>query len=210
MNHIHHHALDSCFECPSVPSDLADLTDWDKTWETLVTKMPTKEVYSLLKSTILEDRPHTTPIPKVRQILQIVQNGIPAFRFSDCHDIVAKAWVLLERGERKRHILHGLRESCKSSQHLRMLGPEITSTAMLKRRGMAYIDFIVRYSAAITDAAGSGNPYILPNALWESVVDMPKPWPEEDSFAFTHLTLQRNLMIGESHDGNIDKIGLSV
>ena len=206
MDYIDHYAIESSFESPEIPSDLPDLIRWDKKWEKILSTMSVNEAYASMKDMLLKDRSHTTPIFEMRHNLQRFQKGIVEFRFWDptTPDTTGDAWVLLDRGERKRHVLYGLRQSCKSNQHLRALCPEITSSAMLKNKGVAFLIFITMYSIGVKDA-GPENLYFLPSASWQSVVDDLETCSEEDKFAFTHLTLHRNLTIGKFHNDHTDR-----
>jgi hypothetical protein len=115
-------------------------------------------------------------------------------------DYVVTSWMLLGEPERRRHLLNGIRDACKDMPFLadaRALSPEITTTAMLKRNGEAFLDFACDLAKAIKET-GPDKVYFLPSKWWRSAVKEPEPWSENTKFAFTQLTIQRNDFIGES------------
>ena len=116
----------------------------------------------------------------------------------DESDAFVIAWLLLDEAERKRHLFQGMKETCLDvSSHYdgRALCPEITTTAMLKQNGKAFIDFS-RDLVNASKETGPDNVYLLPSEWWSSAVSMPEPWPEDIKFVFTQLSLQRNEFIG--------------
>jgi hypothetical protein len=114
---------------------------------------------------------------------------------------ICTAWPLLEEGERQRHLFNGFKESCKhvfAGQDSRAFCPEITLSAMLRRMGHGFIDFLNHYWDGKKEA-GVGNVYLLPSEWWDKVVeDLPQPLSEPDQLSFELLTLFRNEFICES------------
>jgi hypothetical protein len=120
------------------------------------------------------------------------------------------AWLLLEEGERKRHLLKGMEKACQHAslhQELRALCPEITITSMLRQKGKAFVEFVAAYGKGKKDVI-DGNPYFLPSEWWDKAEkDVPQALSEECAQSiFAILTLQRNEFICESinaHDGYV-------
>lgn len=107
------------------------------------------------------------------------------------------AWLLLEEGERKRHLLKGLEESISSGtfrEDYRALCPEITITAMIKQRGRAYIEFFKTFTKGKAEA-GDDNVYRSPSAWWDSATGATQDNDIHD-LAYTLLTLERDSFIG--------------
>jgi len=109
------------------------------------------------------------------------------------------AWMLLEETERRRHLLNGMKAACQYTlfrPDARALCPEITTTAMLKRRGMAFIDFARELANGVREF-GPDELYLLPSEWFQSAVKEPEPWSDKTKFIFGQLNIQRAEFIGE-------------
>jgi hypothetical protein len=191
----------------NIPSMTGDLVRWDKAWEkTLRTISPSEDVFPRLgcmwKRESFEGR---------RNVLEYMVDalykracafqGIVVKMDNDLieKDYVVTAWMLLDEPERRRHLLNGIRDACKDlpfHSDARALSPEITTTAMLKQNGRAFMDFARNTAKAIRET-GPDQVYFHPCGWWRSAVNEPEPWSENTKFAFTQLTVQRNQFIGE-------------
>ena len=133
---------------------------------------------------------------------RICRDQVVVVQFEECLEesgVSATMWMLASESERKRHLFHGMKETCHfASLHNdgRALCPEITTTAMLKENGKAFVDFARSFVKATKAAVGTGDMYMLPSEWWSSAVNMPEPRPEDVQFIFTQLSFQRNEFIG--------------
>jgi hypothetical protein len=109
-------------------------------------------------------------------------------------------WLLLNEKERKRHLIKGF-EDCfphvVGRQDARCLGPEITTTALLKQNGKTFIELLEDYVNGKTEV-GERNPYIYTSDWWD------KRWRAWRTHYWmghmkipTRLSLYRNDFIGE-------------
>jgi hypothetical protein len=107
-------------------------------------------------------------------------------------DHLVIAWMLLDEAERRRHLLNGMKAACDCTLFrldARALCPEITTTAMLKQRGMAFIDFARKIANGIRET-GPDELYLHPSEWFQSAVKEPKP-SDKTKFAFRQLGIQR-------------------
>jgi hypothetical protein len=109
------------------------------------------------------------------------------------------AWLLLEEGERKRHLLKGMEEACQNSswhQDARALCPDIRIHPMLKQRGRAFTDFLNAYKEG-KKGVGHRALYFVTSEWWEKAEqDIPQSLLGkfvESTFAL--MTLHRNEFI---------------
>jgi hypothetical protein len=119
----------------------------------------------------------------------------------DKMNYVVTAWMLLDKPEQWRHLFNGIKDACERMPFVsdaRALCPEITTSAMMKQNGKAYIDFLRNLANAVRETDPDKQPYLLPSDWWRFAVQEPEPWSEDTKFVFTQLTVQRNEFIGES------------
>ena len=188
----------------NIPSIKSDLSRWDKAWEKALRDLSASEdVYSTLKvlwkRDALDDLPSATE--RLNKRVRELQDLLITLwdQVGESGEFVLR-WVLLDEAEKKRHLLNGLKQACESSSLLeeaRAMCPEITTSAMLKKAGSAFADFAHGFLQGIKQTDPS-QVYFLPCQWWQSAVDdMPKPWPEDVTFTFTQLSVQRNEFISE-------------
>ena len=189
-----------------IPNIIIDHSQWDEGWEkTLRTLSASKDVFPVL-STHWRGDPSMSYLGPFAGMSDSMRKRIRRFQvvvveFDEYLEETCgftTMWLLLGESERKRHLFNGMKETCQfASLHNdgRALCPEITTTAMLKENGKAFIDFARRFVKA-TKAVGTDDMYMLPSEWWSSAVSMPEPWPEDVQFIFTQLSFQRNEFIG--------------
>jgi hypothetical protein len=113
------------------------------------------------------------------------------------------AWMLLDESEQRRHLLNGIKDACDEAAFgpdARALSPEVTTSAMMKQNGKAFIDFARNLAKAIREADPDQKPYLLLSDWWRSAIQEPEPWSDDTKFAFSQLSFQRNEYICESID----------
>jgi hypothetical protein len=179
---------------------------WNKEWEkALITLSASADVYPIMSQIWQKDRWDASDLSKMAQSLK---DRVP--KFHKCavdlwNDVgrrdghFVSAWLLLDEGERKRHLMNALTGACEKvsyTQDARALCPEITVSAMLKQRGRAFTDFVGDFIEG-AESVEAGITYCLPSEWWNKAVDIQDPWPEEVQFAYELLTVQRNEFIGE-------------
>jgi hypothetical protein len=186
-----------------IPSIQSDLPLWDRVWEKTLRKISaSKDVYPPLSELWKRDNPSNTisaaelskRVCKVQALVLGLENLL-----EEPGDF-ATTWVLLNEAERKRLLLKGLKDACDQAslkQDGRALCPEITTSAMLRQNGKAFIDFVRNLVKGMRDV-DEGEMYLLPSEWWQSAVDTPaEPWSEDAKFAFRQLSIQRNEFISE-------------
>ena len=187
----------------NIPTVASNLTLWDKEWEKVLPKLSaSNDVYAVMS--LAWNRKELEAVisgedtgAKARQLQEVAMDLWDKMEESSGHFL--PAWVLLEERERKRHLLHGLKDACKSAfwgADSRALCPEIATGSMLKQRGRAFYDFVDSYVKGIKDV-GAGNLYLLPSDWWRQAVETTEPLSEDVKFAFAQLTIQRTEFIGE-------------
>ena len=186
----------------NIPSIKSDLSRWDKAWEEALRVLSASEdVYSTLSVLWKRD---ALDLPFFAEILNKQVRGFQELLVT-LWDQVGESgqfvvtWMLLYEAEKKLHLLNGLKRACERSSLLekaRAMCPEITARAMLKKRGSAFADFAHGLVQGIKQT-DPGQVYFLPCQWWQSAVDMPKLWPEDVTFAFTQLSVQRNEFISK-------------
>jgi len=193
---IFHHK----YKLPTIESDISR---WDKAWEkALRTISASEDVFPVLSGIWTREAPHLDAFAaNIRDRLCESQKLLMNLDQDMVNkgDHLAMAWVLVDESERKRHLLHGLKEASTHAtlrQDARALCPEITTSAMLKRNGAAFTDFVRKFTKGIEDV-GEGQVYQLPSEWWQSAVDTPEPWPDNVQYAFKQLSIQRNEFISE-------------
>jgi len=193
-----------------IPNIASDPSRWNKEWEkALATLSSSEDVYPMMSDIWKQDRWDVSELSKTTQGLNDQVHKLQGILVElwdkmeeDGHFV--SAWLLLDEGERKRHLMNGLKEACEHAswaQDARALCPEITLSSMLKQRGRAFTDFVSDYSKA-AKKVDAGTLYFLPSEWWQKAVDMPEPWSEEVQSTYAILTLQRNEFISESIDAH--------
>jgi hypothetical protein len=188
----------------------ADPLRWDKAWEkALRTVSPSEDVYPKLGCLwrrdlsdkgddhfkYISDGMHYRASWSQGMVVRMVDG------FKDNLRHLVTAWMLLDESEQRRHLLNGIMDACHSTipfdSDARALCPEITTSAMMKRNGQAFIDFARNLAKGIQETDPDKKPYLLPSDWWRSAVQEPEP-SETTKFVFIHLSVQRNEFIGES------------
>jgi hypothetical protein len=110
------------------------------------------------------------------------------------------AWLLLDDKERKRHLMKGFEDSFPhvvGSQDARALAPEITTTALLKRNGKAFIEFLEGYVKA--KDVGNGEPYFYPSEWWDKALEGVSESVMEklDEHSYPFIAINRDDFISE-------------
>jgi len=182
----------------NLPSLKGNLADWDSAWEkTLLTLSASDDVYPIVYAALkrLQSRGgfdgHYKAVCKFQKALVDLME--------ECETIFSSVWKFVDEEERKKHLLKGMKTACESasfSQDSRAMCPEITTTAMLERQGMVFINFARNLSKAIKEQDAE-KVYMLPSDWWMSAVKLPQPWSEDVLFMFTQLSAVRNEFIGD-------------
>jgi hypothetical protein len=124
-------------------------------------------------------------------------------------------WFLLNEDERQPHLLKGLQETClvvKFQKDARALCPEITITAMSKRKGRGFVEFLDAYRKGIKDLGqGQVKLYAVPSAWWDKALEGTSQSVSDtlDKAAFELLTLHRDHFIGRWLRHQIKKYALT-
>jgi hypothetical protein len=185
-----------------------DILLWDKAWEkTLRSISPSEEMFprlgcmwnpDLLEGSGMDFELMANNMYKracdLQKILVMLDGDLNKGEY------VVTAWMLLDEVERRRHLLNGMKAACDCTLlrfDARALCPEITTTAMLKQRGMAFIDFARSLTNSIREA-GPDELCLLPSEWFRSAVKEPEPWSDKTKFIFRQLSIQRADFISES------------
>jgi hypothetical protein len=190
-----------------IPSIKTDPSRWDKRWEkTLHTLSASEHVFPVfcfhwlgVKSLGFLD-PFAGMSDVLHKTVRRFREVVIQFeeRLEEPSALVT-LWLLLDKADRKRHLFNGIRETCEHvSLHYDGQGlcPEITTTAMLKGNGKAFTDFALDFVKGTKETGiDGGDVYLPPSEWWSSAVNMPEPWPEDITFVFMQLSLQRNEFI---------------
>jgi hypothetical protein len=192
----------------NITSIKSDPWRWNKEWEKALhsdTLTSSRHVYSMMGrmygSDSWEPEKFSQHFQALKDLLCRAQDRVMEdHKLAEKGDFVT-AWLLLEEGERKRHLLKGLEEACRYSslhQDARALCPEITISSLLKQRGRAFVDTIDAYVTG-KKKANEGIPYIFPSEWWgKAVGDEPQSLSIESPVSkFALLTLHRNHFICE-------------
>jgi hypothetical protein len=190
-----------------IPSFESDPWRWNKKWDKVLRTLSSREVYPAMGHMYKKDAWDASELLKHSRKLKDkvceTQNVlVRAWNEMEKTKQFVTAWLLLEEGERKRHLLKGMEEACQHAslrQDSRALCPEITISSMLKQNGRAFVDFI---NAFRTEGKKDlrGGTYSLPSEWWDKAVE-DVPQSVSDKLAqstFALLTLQRNEFICES------------
>jgi hypothetical protein len=131
-----------------IPSIKANPARWNKGWEKALHTLSSNDVYATIS------KPWGTldasQISEMSQLYNDEVCRIQGLAAEAWRDIEQKghfdsAWLLLDEGERRRHLMNGLTKTCmdeKWFQDVRAMCPDITISSMLKQKGRAFIDFI--------------------------------------------------------------------
>jgi hypothetical protein len=146
---------------------------WNKEWEKVLhTLSPSKYVYPMMGQMYKRGRWDPAKLSKHsydlrNKVCDMQKTVVTAWDDLEEKGHFVTAWVLLEEGERKRHLLKGIEGACEKAhwrQDSRALCPEITISSMLKQRGRVFIDFISAYRKGKREV-GEDSLYSLPTVL---------------------------------------------
>lgn len=181
---------------------------WNKGWEKALHKLSaSKHVYPEMKKKYYKQEDwHRIRIIRHRQGLRdevIKAQGLAAdmwdYMRGEGHFV--KAWFLQDEKERRQHLLKGLQTACSEMEFredARALCPEITLTAMLKRQGKGFVEFVDAYRKAKKDVP-EGKACSLPSEWWDKAQPLSGASPSSseivDKGIFEILTLERNFFI---------------
>lgn len=112
------------------------------------------------------------------------------------------AWLLLGEKERTRHLNKGFEDAypiIAGRQDARCLAPEITTSALLKRNGQAFLE-LLEACVKGKQGVGEGNPYIHPSGWWDKALEgVPESFLKTlDENTHERMTIHRNDFISES------------
>jgi hypothetical protein len=187
----------------NIPNFKSDPWGWETTWEKLLqTLSPVDDVYPIAKQILGLDCWTPSLFAETSQesfiaVRERQEMVVYVWGQLKKQGHFQEAWLLLDEKERMRHILNGLEGMCESSlfaYNSRAFCPEITVRSMLKRRGVAFIDFLTNYCKGKTDE-GTGNVYLLQNEWWQQILNVSDDPNIETTFSF--LTLERNISISK-------------
>lgn len=181
-----------------------DPSRWNKDWEKKLRTLTAFEVFTTLGVGYPKGTETSQYVPMFTAQLARNQGYLVKIwtEIQDLREHYVTAWVLLSEKEREKYLMKGFEECAKGPtvfyRDARSLAPEITTSALLKRHGNAFIDFIDAYVKAKQDA-GEGIAYFLPNPWWEEATEGLPDSALEHFHEKAHelLTLNRNNFISE-------------
>ena len=191
----------------NIPIMSTDIMLWDKAWEkALRTHSPAEEMYPRLSCMWDQDfgqgrdmNMENVPIEMAKKACGVQLLHADLLDVMNQEEFLVTTWMLLEEHERRRHLLSGMKAACDFTHFCldaRALCPEITTTAMLKRRGMAFIDLVRNVANGIRES-GPDEVYLPPSEWFRSAVKEPQPWSDKTKFIFGQLGIQRAQFICE-------------
>jgi hypothetical protein len=184
-----------------------DPKKWNGDWEKVLRTLSSADVYA-----DMGERLANGPRDILSQLHQSLERSVLHHQsgFTEMWDKLVEeqfeyfrtSWLLLDEKERTRHLFKGLEKATQHSgfgQDARALCPEITMSAMLKQKGVPFIDFLSTYQAKLKEVT-AGHPYLVASEWWDKAPqDIPQSLSETfPTLVLEILTLMRNYFIGES------------
>lgn len=183
----------------------ADPARWNKDWEKALLRRPASDVLTRMGGTYRRYKDSVGNGTEMGPILTEQLVGIQELLADlwtsavEGGGYLTTAWLLLKAEERTRYLNKGFEDSysrAAARQDARCLAPEITTSALLKRNGKGFVEFIDLYVKGKKDV-GVGKPYFHKSEWWDKALEgVLESFPGD---TFEILTLQRNDFMCEHH-----------
>lgn len=176
-------------------------TRWNKDWEKSLRTLTASDVFTCMGDIYARiKKDEESIIPMLTQQMVGMQEALVKLWASvdELGGHFVTAFLLLEEKERIRHLNKGFEDSYQhvaGRQDARCFAPEITISALLKRSGQGFLEFIELFVNG-KKGVGPGKPYLHPSEWWDKALDdVPEPELGDDTYKV--LTLHRNDFISE-------------
>ena len=182
------------FEIPNIETDSLQ---WNAEWEKALKTLSASKVYTTMSGLFKGDETDLEMVDRLKHKVASLQDKTVELWGEDKTFVVA--WQLLSDEEHKHYLLNGIWDACKMAsckQDSRVFCPDVTTTAMAKGKGKAFIDSVIDFYTH-KSRVGEGNTYSIPSPWWDDAVkDLPQPLEGRDKTAFLYLTLLRDEFMG--------------